>query len=556
MIYYIAIEERVIIMKAAFWQFIKFGIVGISNTLIHQAVYIAIIYFGGNYIFANTMGFIISVFNAYYWGNKYVFKEDENAEKRVWWKVLLKTYAAYFWGFLVNTVLLIFWVDIVKLSRFMYPLEEVFKNWGWEKADAKMLGEMAAAILNMAVTIPMNFVINKYWAYSQKKKSETQSNNISEGRMANMELLRIVSMMLVVVLHFLWKGGCLASLSQPDIPPYGYLAWGLEALAVVAVNNYMLLSGYFLIESRFKVKRLITLLLQIWFYSIGVGIAAAVFGYIPEGGFSIYYLVQLCLPVSTNHYWFMTVYVFMYLSVPALAQGIKKLTKKQFQIVLFLMIFAFSVIKSVTPVRLAADLNGYDCIWYLCIFMIAAYIRLYGVPFFKNCARSFLIYLISAACIFGFSFILRFIYIKTGKLADMLDICYDYNHILVLIASVALFYAFCHIEIKNRIVSRVICRIAPYTLGVYLWHEHIAIRYEWTGWLFDITGVPDSPAYLILDVLFAVAAVFAIGILLDMLRSLLFNKLHMLLLHINVYRRLDEWLERLSIGHKKEEIHG
>lgn len=387
-------------------------------------------------------------------------------------------------------------------------------------------------------------------------KTKVQSNKIPERRLANMDLLRIVSMMLVVVLHFLWKGGCLSSLSQPDIPLYGYLAWGLEALAVVAVNIYMLLSGYFLIESRFRVKRLLTLLLQIWFYSIGIGIVAAVFGYMPEGGFDIYYLVQICLPVSTNHYWFITAYVFMYLFAPILSQGIKKLTKKQFQIVLFLMIFTFSVIKSVAPVRLATDMNGYDCIWYLCIFMVAAYIRLYGFPIFKNAARSFIIYLMSTACIFGISFLLRLVYIKTGKLVKILDICYDYNHILVLAASVALFYTFCHIEIKNRILSRIICRIAPYTLGVYLWHEHIAIRYEWTGWLYDIIGKPDSAASLIIDMLIAVAAVFVIGILLDMLRSLLFNKLHMLFLHINAYRRLDRWLDGLVIGQKKEEIHG
>lgn len=385
---------------------------------------------------------------------------------------------------------------------------------------------------------------------------ESQPNDTSRRRLSNMELLRIVSMMLVVVLHFLWKGDCLPALSQSLISDQGYLAWGLEALAIVAVNVYMLLSGYFLIESRFKVKRLLTLILQIWFYSIGIGIVAAVFGYIPEDGFSIYYLAQLCLPVSSNHYWFMTTYVCMYLFAPVLSQGIKKLTKKQFQIVLFLIIFVFSVIKSITPVRLAADMNGYDCIWYLCVFMVAAYIRLYGIPFFKNAVQSFLTYTGFAACIFGITLLIRFLYLQTGKLVNMLDFCYDYNHILVLTASVALFYTFCHIEIKNRTLSRVICRIAPYTLGVYLWHEHIAIRYEWPGWLYEIIGKPDSAAFLIIDMLIAVAAVFAIGILLDMLRSLLFSKLHMLLLHINAYRSLDEWLDGLAIGQKKEEIHG
>lgn len=376
-----------------------------------------------------------------------------------------------------------------------------------------------------------------------------------ESRMANMELLRIVSMMLVVILHFLWKGGCLTPLTQPDIPAWGYAAWAIEALAIVAVNIYMLLSGYFLIESRFKVKRLIGLFLQLWFYSIGVGIVAAAFGYLPEDGFSVYYLAQLCLPVSTNHYWFMTAYIFMYLFAPVLSQGIKKLTKRQLQIVLSLLVFVFSVIKSVASVRLAADMGGYDCIWYLCMFMLAAYIRLYGLPFFKNAARSLLVYLVSAACIFGGTFLLRYIYMHTGKLEDMLDICYDYNHILVLTASIALFCLFYHIKIKNDMVRRVIRRIAPYTPGVYLWHEHVAVRYEWPGWLYDIIGTPDSFAMLLADVIIAAAAVFVIGIIIDMLRSLLFSGLHMLLSHIGVYRSLCMWLDGLTIGQKKDEKH-
>ncbi|MCM1048759.1 MAG: acyltransferase family protein [Clostridiales bacterium] len=558
-------------MKSNFWQFIKFCIVGVSNTLISQGIYFLIVYLGGNYIFAYTLGFVISVLNAYYWSNKYVFKEDENAEKRVWWKVLLKTYAAYFWGFLVSAILLVFWVDIIKLSRFMAPVEAVFRNWGLYKFDAKMLGELAASVLNMFVTIPMNFIINKFWAYRQKKTAEAkeihdiqnagnshnkQSVGVSTPRLANMELLRIVSMLFVVVLHFLWKGDCLTPLSQSEIPAYGYLAWGLESFAIVAVNVYMLLSGYFLVESSFKVKRLLTLILQLWFYSIGVGVVAAAFGYISEEGFSIYYLAQLCLPISTNHYWFMTAYVFMYLFAPVLAQGLKRLTKRQFQTVLVLTICAFSLIKSVVPIKLASDMGGYDCIWYLCIFMIAAYIRIYGIPFFKGAVRSLLVYLASAACIFGISFLLRFVYMNTGKLENILDICYDYNHILVLMASVALFYCFYYIKIKNGALSRIICRIAPYTLGVYLWHEHLAIRYEWTGWLYNITGAPDSIVSLIVTLILAVALVFVIGVIIDMLRSVIFSMIHSALTHIEVYRRLIKWLDELNIGNKKEEIHG
>ncbi len=150
-------------------QFLKYCIVGASNVVVNQAIYAIIVFCGGNYLFASLMGFLVSVLNAYYWSNRYVFKEEEGTEKRVWWKVLLKTYAAYAWGFIVNAVLLVMWVDIVKLSRFLNPVAEFFAGFGWDKLDAALLGELLASVLNVIVTIPMNFVLNKYWAYQQTK---------------------------------------------------------------------------------------------------------------------------------------------------------------------------------------------------------------------------------------------------------------------------------------------------------------------------------------------------------------------------------------------------
>lgn len=154
------------------WQFIKFCLVGASNTLISIVIYSIIVYVGGNYVLANLTGFVISVLNAYYWSSRYVFKEDENAEKRVWWKVLLKTYAAYSWGFVVSTLLLIFWVDVVNISGYMNPIADYCAKQGWDRMDANMLAKLSASFINLLVTIPMNYVINKYWAYKQKGKNK------------------------------------------------------------------------------------------------------------------------------------------------------------------------------------------------------------------------------------------------------------------------------------------------------------------------------------------------------------------------------------------------
>ena len=380
-----------------------------------------------------------------------------------------------------------------------------------------------------------------------------KSIHAKTARMANMDLLRIISMMFVIVLHFLDKGGVLLYPNIREFPVYGYVFWAIKALSIVAVNVYMMISGYFLINGSFQVKRLLSLLLQLLFYSIGVGLIAAAFGFLPKEGFTIYYSAQLFLPVSTNHYWFMTAYIFMYLFVPLLALGVRHMSKKQFQIVLFLLIFIFSILKSISPIPLAADMHGYDVVWYLCVFLVAAYIRMYGFSFFKNGKKSLIVYLLMAFLIWGTMLCLRFIFLKTGKLENILTYSYEYNHIFVLAASVALFYFFTFITIKSSFLEKIIRKIAPYTLGVYLLHEHTAIRYEWPKLIFQITGIPVNGAQWMLSLVLSVFLIFIAGICVDMLRGFLFHGIHVILSQFAVYRKLIEWITGLSIECQKEE---
>lgn len=159
----------------AFLQFIKFCLVGLSNTIICEGIYVVLLFFGVHYLAANIIGNLISILNAYYWSNKYVFKAEEG-EQRVWWRVLLKTYATYGFSMLLSAGLLIFWLEIVKLELYMGPVLALLGNLGIPgllgKAgivlEAKILSEILAAGINLIITIPINYVINKYWAYRKR----------------------------------------------------------------------------------------------------------------------------------------------------------------------------------------------------------------------------------------------------------------------------------------------------------------------------------------------------------------------------------------------------
>lgn len=144
-IHYLVYDIFKLKLKIETWeklcQFIKFALVGISNTLISYIIYIILIKFHVHYLAASIAGFFVSVINAYYWNNRYVFQAGKN-EKRTWWNVFLKTFASYAGtGLILNNILLVFWVDILQWPAVLGPL------------------------INLLITIPLNFVLNKYWAF-------------------------------------------------------------------------------------------------------------------------------------------------------------------------------------------------------------------------------------------------------------------------------------------------------------------------------------------------------------------------------------------------------
>lgn len=138
---------------AAFLQFVKFGIVGFSSTVVSYLLYSGSLLLirrvsrdiSYDYMIAQIIAFVLSVLWSFYWNNKYVFSL-KGGEQRSLWKSLLKTYISYsFTGLFLNTILLYLWVDILGINEFIAPL------------------------INLIVSVPINFFMNKFWAFRKTK---------------------------------------------------------------------------------------------------------------------------------------------------------------------------------------------------------------------------------------------------------------------------------------------------------------------------------------------------------------------------------------------------
>lgn len=146
----------------AIFQFIKFGIVGVSNVAISYIIYIgSLLLFqkmsilaNVDYLVAQVISFILSVLWSFYWNRRMVFNEDN--ENVPWLQALIKTYMTYaFSELFLSTFLLYIWVEIFKVPKFLAPF------------------------FCLVVSVPINFVLNKYWAFRGKPR-KGKENIINE----------------------------------------------------------------------------------------------------------------------------------------------------------------------------------------------------------------------------------------------------------------------------------------------------------------------------------------------------------------------------------------
>lgn len=120
-------------------QFLRFALVGVSNTAVSYAAYLITIWLSsGRYILGNIMGFIVSTFNAYILNSKFVFKKRTD---KINISHLLKTFLSYGITFFANTALLYMLVDVLDVSKLIAPL------------------------IDSAIIFSTNFVLNKFWVY-------------------------------------------------------------------------------------------------------------------------------------------------------------------------------------------------------------------------------------------------------------------------------------------------------------------------------------------------------------------------------------------------------
>lgn len=323
-------------------------------------------------------------------------------------------------------------------------------------------------------------------------------------RSSNIELLRILAMFLVLVLHALNlaigipnQTQCIAS------PGNAFIRLFLQSLSIVAVNVFILISGWFGIKP--TLKKLISLMFQVFFFTISILLVSGIirgFGNISPGS-------MLKSLMITKSYWFVKSYICLFILSPILNLFAEKADKRTFGLLL-ICFFVFQTIYGWTDS--APEFNyGYSVIAFIGLYLLARYLKMYPVRQLSDRRLCFSAYLLlSLLLALGVWTLIRVGF----HTKHSIPVAFSYINPLVVLSSIALFFSFANTEIPY---SKTINWLAVSAFSVYIIHinGYVFRYFKETVWHIYTTFPVFVRSVLILLFLMGV---FLICVLLDKVR--------------------------------------
>ncbi|EHJ55795.1 hypothetical protein HMPREF9318_02019 [Streptococcus urinalis FB127-CNA-2] len=194
----------------------------------------------------------------------------------------------------------------------------------------------------------------------------------SQKRNYGLDLLRIVSMFMIVVTHVLGKGGLRSSV-EGDTDAYFVVTWIIQVLVYGAVNCYALISGYVGVHSRYRYSKIASIWLQVFFYTFSV---TSIFTF---SGFPVTLTnwKHAFFPIVSQEYWYITAYFGLLIFMPIINRGINSLSDKQLKQTALLLFIVFSISPALMNNRVDGFSlsKGFEMTWLIILYIIGAYLQ-------------------------------------------------------------------------------------------------------------------------------------------------------------------------------------
>lgn len=288
-------------------------------------------------------------------------------------------------------------------------------------------------------------------------------------RKSNLELLRIVSMVLIVAHHYSIHGGFIL----PEMNFNKALIQVLSLGGKLGVDCFVLITGYFMIESKFRLEKAVKLWAQIWFYSILFMTIFYGFGIVE---FNADTFIKNLMPITYSMYWFATTYLVLYILTLFLNPAVKAMSRKRH----LALICTLGILWSVLPTVTNGDF-GYSTLGlFILLYLIGGYIRLYPNRWIGRCRSNFLFGIIMYGIIIVSAFLVDCLESSIPQLAGFESYLAGENKITTILCAIGLFLGFKNLRMRYHPWLN---RLAASMFSVYLIQENSFIHpLLWSKW--------------------------------------------------------------------------
>lgn len=318
-------------------------------------------------------------------------------------------------------------------------------------------------------------------------------------RDSNIELFRIFLMLMIISHHYVVNSGITDLFRYDEISANTIFLelWGWGGKC--GINCFILITGYFMCKQSFSWLKFLKLVLEVEFYSIGIYLILSL------GGVTNFNFIELSksvliLPRDIGH-GFTGSFIALYLLIPYINMCINQMTKKQHSVLLIILLIIFTLI----PTFLVTHVYEYFG-WYITVYLIGSWIRLYPQEWMKNQKKVVVILVINYLLVVASILAMFYFGLQKHQIIQW-DIYYfvsDSNKVFAVTMSVLLFCFFKNINIGY---SKAINKIAATVFGVFLIHTSgDAMRH------FIWNDLLKTPEFYHADSLYLHAFISALGV--------------------------------------------
>jgi surface polysaccharide O-acyltransferase-like enzyme len=344
-------------------------------------------------------------------------------------------------------------------------------------------------------------------------------------RNSNIELLRVVAMIMIVAHHFTGVGSNLTPLLAESFsfgwePSFNKILIQFFAMGgKIGVDLFMIISGYFMVKQKSSATKIINLWTQVAFYSIVLYFISWLLGF-KNVTLSLSNFVHAALPVNYTAYWFVSAYFIIYLGSNFINKMVENITKKQFRMLLLGLI----AISLALPTFINSNWDLSYSTLFLLLYLTGAYIRLYqeDIDKFKYTMPLFLgVGLLST---YGFALIVDGLSVLLHSQWMAVNSYYlvgGTHSVWMYIISIGIFLFVLN---KKPTFNKLINIIATATFGVYLIHMNPNLS-MWTNIIYPYRFKNYGTLKFIGASVATIIMVFFICTLIELIRQKAFNLL-------------------------------